>query len=119
MPVVHTPTFKMEDQPPLVRKAIHACGALYVKTKKATVFMDQVLADTREALIQEYVRAIETGFLVAQRLVERQHEESRRTETRYSRCHIVADHWVVPPETRGARQFNDFPWNVCPGGRFI
>lgn len=55
MPVLHAPTFSIEGKPPLLLRAMQACGALYVKTRKAASFIDQILADTRETLIQEFV----------------------------------------------------------------
>ena len=35
---------------------MRACGALYVKTRRAMQFILQTLASSRETLIQEFVR---------------------------------------------------------------
>ncbi|KAF9020462.1 hypothetical protein BDZ89DRAFT_1072206 [Hymenopellis radicata] len=56
MPIVHAPTFNVEGKPPLLLSAMQACGALYVKTRKATLFIEQTLTNTRETLVQEFPR---------------------------------------------------------------
>ncbi|KAF7375935.1 Fungal-trans domain-containing protein [Mycena sanguinolenta] len=52
MPVVHTPTFTMEDNPPYLLKAMKACGAVFVRTRKASTYITDSLAAAREGLSQ-------------------------------------------------------------------
>lgn len=42
---------------------MQACGALFVKTKTATNFVNDTLAETRDVLIAEFVRAFVVPFL--------------------------------------------------------
>ncbi|KAK0486063.1 fungal-specific transcription factor domain-containing protein [Armillaria novae-zelandiae] len=54
MPIVHAPTFTIDNKPALLVNAMQACGALYVKTKKAGAFIEQTLATARETLVQAF-----------------------------------------------------------------
>ncbi|KAK0212589.1 fungal-specific transcription factor domain-containing protein [Desarmillaria ectypa] len=54
MPIVHAPTFTIDNKPPLLVNAMQACGALYVKTKKAVAFIEQTLATARDSLVQAF-----------------------------------------------------------------
>ncbi|KAF8074127.1 fungal-specific transcription factor domain-containing protein [Lyophyllum atratum] len=56
VPVVHPATWKMEDKPLILLRAMQACGALFVKSGTATTFIDETLASTRDALVQEFAR---------------------------------------------------------------
>ncbi|EIN12067.1 hypothetical protein PUNSTDRAFT_119203 [Punctularia strigosozonata HHB-11173 SS5] len=56
MPIVHAPTFTLDGKPSILVDAVHACGALYVNTKKATEFVKRTLASTRERLPQEITK---------------------------------------------------------------
>ncbi|KAJ7616001.1 hypothetical protein FB45DRAFT_1064171 [Roridomyces roridus] len=39
VPLIHIPTWKMENTPPLLARVFHACGALFVKTREAATFV--------------------------------------------------------------------------------
>ncbi|KAG7449593.1 uncharacterized protein BT62DRAFT_962970 [Guyanagaster necrorhizus] len=54
MPIVHAPTFTIDNKPALLVNAMQACGALYVKTRKAVTFIEQVLATARDSLVQAF-----------------------------------------------------------------
>ncbi|KAF9467338.1 fungal-specific transcription factor domain-containing protein [Collybia nuda] len=56
IPIVHPSTFSPDNKPPILLCAMYACGALYVKTRKAAVFISQTLASAREALVQEFAK---------------------------------------------------------------
>lgn len=55
MPIVHPATFKVDGRPQVLLRAMQACGALFVKTKQATSFVNSVLETARDALVQEFV----------------------------------------------------------------
>lgn len=55
VPLIHSPTWKMEDKPFILIRAMQACGALFAKTRAAADFIAYTLASTRDALIQEFV----------------------------------------------------------------
>ncbi len=40
-----------EDKPPILVRAMQACGALFVKTRRATNFISETLSSTRDVLI--------------------------------------------------------------------
>ncbi|KAJ7616674.1 hypothetical protein FB45DRAFT_231372 [Roridomyces roridus] len=44
VPLIHIPTWKMENTPPLLARTFHACGALFVKTPEAAAFVADTLA---------------------------------------------------------------------------
>ncbi len=56
LPLVHPSTWMTEDKPPILVRAMQACGALFVKTRRATNFISETLSSTRDVLIQEFVR---------------------------------------------------------------
>lgn len=58
MPLVHSPTWTMENKPPILINAMQACGALYVKTPAATHFINATLASARDMLIGEFVSPV-------------------------------------------------------------
>ncbi|KAG6866664.1 hypothetical protein C0991_000774 [Blastosporella zonata] len=51
----HATTFTSDHKPPVLLGAMQACGALFVKTRKASLFINKTLAFAREALVQEFV----------------------------------------------------------------
>ncbi|KAI0051409.1 hypothetical protein FA95DRAFT_1554493 [Auriscalpium vulgare] len=55
MPIVHVPTWSFDGKPPILLRAMQACGALFVKTRAANEFVSNTLLNTRESLIQEVV----------------------------------------------------------------
>ncbi len=63
MPIVHAPTFTIDNKPALLVNAMQACGALYVKTKKAGAFIEQTLATARDSLVQAFVSYADCHFL--------------------------------------------------------
>ncbi|KAF7362108.1 C6 transcription factor [Mycena venus] len=54
MPIVHTPTFTIEDKPPYLLKSMKACGAVFVRTRKASTYITESLAAAREGLAQAF-----------------------------------------------------------------
>ncbi|KAL4259105.1 Zinc cluster transcription factor 47 [Pleurotus pulmonarius] len=56
MPIVHPATFKVDGRPQVLLRAMQACGALFVKTKQATSFVNSVLETARDALVQEFAK---------------------------------------------------------------
>ncbi|KAK7045713.1 hypothetical protein VNI00_007546 [Paramarasmius palmivorus] len=65
LPIVHAPTFSHEGRPPLLLKAMQACGALFLKTRQAAAFITETLATTRENLAGEFTK-LDTGSLTDQ-----------------------------------------------------
>lgn len=55
MPIIHAPTWKLDNKPPVLLRAMQACGALFVKTRKAASFIMTTLSTAREAVVQEFV----------------------------------------------------------------
>ncbi|KAH0577989.1 hypothetical protein H2248_007013 [Termitomyces sp. 'cryptogamus'] len=55
VPLVHTPTWTMEDKPLILVRAMQACGALFVRTSQATAFIDEILS-TRNTLVAEFAK---------------------------------------------------------------
>lgn len=58
VPIVHSATWKTDDKPLMLVRAMQACGALFVKTGTATAFIDETLVSTRDTLIQEFVSIV-------------------------------------------------------------
>lgn len=56
VPLVHSSSWKMEDKPHLLVRAMQACGALFVKTERANNFISETLASARDPLIQEFTK---------------------------------------------------------------
>ncbi|KAL1747073.1 fungal-specific transcription factor domain-containing protein [Schizophyllum fasciatum] len=56
IPIVHIPTFKLDECPEILRTAVFACGALFVKTRKAASYITQALGMTREMLLHEFAK---------------------------------------------------------------
>ncbi|KAG6821024.1 hypothetical protein H0H93_007914 [Arthromyces matolae] len=56
IPIVHATTFISEQKPPVLLGAMQACGALFVKTRKASIFINKTLASAREALVSEFAK---------------------------------------------------------------
>ncbi|KAL0956223.1 hypothetical protein HGRIS_002379 [Hohenbuehelia grisea] len=54
IPIVHAGTFKAEGKPQILLSAMQACGALFVKTRKAATFITNTLTSAREILVQEF-----------------------------------------------------------------
>ncbi|KAI0686857.1 fungal-specific transcription factor domain-containing protein [Cytidiella melzeri] len=54
MPIVHTPTFTVDNKPPILISAMQACGALYSRTPAASTFIDGTLASARDELAAEF-----------------------------------------------------------------
>ncbi|PBK59688.1 hypothetical protein ARMSODRAFT_774712 [Armillaria solidipes] len=68
IPVVHQGTWAIEDKPPVLIRAMQACGALFLKTRRAVNFITETLSSTRDALIHEFTKATcspkEQDFLI-------------------------------------------------------
>ncbi|KAF8629187.1 hypothetical protein AX17_005772 [Amanita inopinata Kibby_2008] len=56
IPIVHLPTFNAGSAPPILLDAMYACGALFVKTRRAMHFILKTLASAREILVQEFAK---------------------------------------------------------------
>jgi len=56
IPIVHTPTLRVELKPPMIVRAMQACGAIFVKTPVAQAFVEKMLAKSRD-MVHEFVRA--------------------------------------------------------------
>ncbi|KAG5731788.1 Zinc finger protein [Termitomyces sp. T112] len=56
IPIVHVTTFDSDQKPPVLIGAMQACGALFVKTRKASEFITKTLGSAREALVQEFAK---------------------------------------------------------------
>ncbi|KAG6896324.1 hypothetical protein C0992_008978 [Termitomyces sp. T32_za158] len=54
IPLVHAPTWTMEDKPLFLVRAMQACGALFMRTTASIAFIDEVLSSTRDALVSEF-----------------------------------------------------------------
>ena len=55
LPIVHQPTWREDDKPPVLIRVMQACGALFVRMEPATQFITLVLATARKEIIHEYV----------------------------------------------------------------
>ncbi|KAK0205793.1 hypothetical protein DFS33DRAFT_1416386 [Desarmillaria ectypa] len=53
LPLVHRATWSMEGKPPVLVRAMQACGALLVKTRQAAQFIEETL-NSRNLLLQEF-----------------------------------------------------------------
>ncbi|THH14460.1 hypothetical protein EW146_g5870 [Bondarzewia mesenterica] len=56
MPVVHTPTLRVELKPPVMLRAMQACGALFVRTRTADNFIEKIMATSRNLLVSEFAK---------------------------------------------------------------
>ncbi|KAJ7072512.1 hypothetical protein C8F01DRAFT_1299413 [Mycena amicta] len=56
MPIVHSATFKLEDKPLFLVKCMKACGALFVRTRKASNYIKDALTIAREGLTRQFAR---------------------------------------------------------------
>jgi hypothetical protein len=56
LPIIHANSFTEDNKPNVLLSAIQACGALYVKTKKATQFISRTLVEARKILVDEFSR---------------------------------------------------------------
>jgi len=54
IPLLHTPTMRFELKPPMLLRAMQACGALFYKTPVAQAFVEKVLCTSRNSLICEF-----------------------------------------------------------------
>ncbi|KAK0455638.1 fungal-specific transcription factor domain-containing protein [Desarmillaria tabescens] len=52
-PLMHQATWNIEGKPPVLVRAMQACGALFVKTRQAAEFIEETL-DSRNLLLQEF-----------------------------------------------------------------
>ncbi|KAF9483553.1 hypothetical protein BDN70DRAFT_958975 [Pholiota conissans] len=54
IPLIHRPTWKLENTHPILLSSMQACGALLVKTQPAMDFIIKTLTSSRDALIVEF-----------------------------------------------------------------
>ncbi|KAK0225469.1 hypothetical protein IW262DRAFT_1265991 [Armillaria fumosa] len=57
LPLVHPETWMAEDMPPVLVRAMQACGALFVTTRSAVNFINETLSSTRDVLVQQFTKA--------------------------------------------------------------
>ena len=60
LPVLHLPTWSLDDKPYILVRAMQACGALFVDTQEASDFVTETLEITRDQLLQSLVRSMES-----------------------------------------------------------
>ncbi|KAF8995473.1 fungal-specific transcription factor domain-containing protein [Cyathus striatus] len=56
IPLVHTPTFSSKGKSPILVTAMQACGALFVRTQKASQFVTMTLNSARDALVKDFAK---------------------------------------------------------------
>ncbi|KAH8997706.1 fungal-specific transcription factor domain-containing protein [Lactarius hatsudake] len=56
VPIIHTPTLRFELKPPMMLRAMQACGALFVKTPVAQAFVEKTLDTSRELIIRDLTK---------------------------------------------------------------
>ncbi|KZT25432.1 hypothetical protein NEOLEDRAFT_1092876 [Neolentinus lepideus HHB14362 ss-1] len=54
IPIVHRASWSPEGKPPILLRAMRACGALFAKTDAAQQFVSETLRSSREMLISEF-----------------------------------------------------------------
>ncbi|TFY72588.1 hypothetical protein EVG20_g412 [Dentipellis fragilis] len=54
--ILHAPTWTPEGKPPVLIRAMQACGALFVRTRIASAFVSNTLTNIREILIHEVAK---------------------------------------------------------------
>ncbi|KAF7321496.1 Fungal-trans domain-containing protein [Mycena kentingensis (nom. inval.)] len=57
IPIVHGPTFNFNEQPVYLIKGMKACGALFVKTRKAANYIREALVAVQEGLEVAFAKA--------------------------------------------------------------
>ncbi|KAJ6593637.1 fungal-specific transcription factor domain-containing protein [Mycena capillaripes] len=58
MPIVHSATFKLEDKPSYLLTSMKACGALFIRTHNASVYIKESLAAVRDGLAQAFTKTL-------------------------------------------------------------
>ncbi|KAI0055744.1 hypothetical protein BV25DRAFT_1815158 [Artomyces pyxidatus] len=56
IPIIHTPSLRVELKPPILLRAMQACGALFVKTRTAEAFVERTLSTSRELLVHDFAK---------------------------------------------------------------
>ncbi|KAF8258819.1 fungal-specific transcription factor domain-containing protein [Lactarius quietus] len=56
IPMMHIPTLRFELKPPMMLRAMQACGALFVKTPVAQAFVERTLGTYRETIIRDLTK---------------------------------------------------------------
>ncbi|KAG7441791.1 uncharacterized protein BT62DRAFT_907268 [Guyanagaster necrorhizus] len=56
IPLVHPGSWTTEDKPPILIRAMQACGALFLKTRQAVSFITETLSSTRDAVIHDFIK---------------------------------------------------------------
>ncbi|KAK0457782.1 uncharacterized protein EV420DRAFT_1643639 [Desarmillaria tabescens] len=64
-PLVHPATWSTDNKPSVLIRAMQACGALFVKTRQATAFIEETLS-SRNLFVQEFASkpTIDQDFLI-------------------------------------------------------
>ncbi|KAJ7594671.1 hypothetical protein C8J56DRAFT_927340 [Mycena floridula] len=63
MPLIHFPTFTMEDKPAVLIMAMRACGALFLRTRKSNLYLNKVLSDAWQIMVQEFDQPTSTDVV--------------------------------------------------------
>ena len=58
LPLLHLPTWSLHDKPPILIRAMQACGALFVDTPQAKDFVSETLNCSRDQLLQLMVKIL-------------------------------------------------------------
>ncbi|KAI9442696.1 fungal-specific transcription factor domain-containing protein [Lactarius indigo] len=56
VPIIHIPTLRFELKPPMMLRAMQACGALFVQTPVAQAFVEKTLDTSRELIIRDLTK---------------------------------------------------------------
>ncbi|KAG7439636.1 uncharacterized protein BT62DRAFT_938786 [Guyanagaster necrorhizus] len=56
IPLVHLGSWTTEDKPLILIHAMQACGALFLKTRRAVSFITETLSSTRDAVIHDFIK---------------------------------------------------------------
>ena len=96
MPVVHPHAWTTSRAPPLLVGAMQACGALYVKTRVANAFIASTLAQARDPLVAQFVRANDSTIGMPSHLDNHRRKKLPLWMTEYTRSWLwlCCNHWV-------------------------
>lgn len=64
IPLIHRPTWTMEDKHPMLVSAMQACGAIFLKTQVSLAFVQRTLDHLGDSLIAEFVSSFSTARIM-------------------------------------------------------
>ena len=113
LPIVHHATFVAEGKPPVLLSAMQACGALYVKTRRAANFITNTLISAREILIREFVSlrhhsSSSSDLTDPFHAGEKPYRSQRPVVSSHRGC-ASADNWTFPSKVRSAHVVEHLP----------